>query len=159
MRVKAKLRKDDRLWRRMVRNLSKKHNNAIDIGWWNSKHPTGEPVAQIAKWNEEGHMTGTGRFSPMRPFIRRGFMVTLKRNTLNEYNKYIHQIAMGKLTWAALNRILARDLVKSLQETILNWKTPANSPFTVEAKGFNDPLIWTGTMYDTIRTRTVRRAN
>jgi hypothetical protein len=41
-------------------------------------------------------------------------------------------------------------MVKGLQNEIIAWDTPPNSPQTVEAKGFNDPLINTGKMLESV---------
>ena len=156
MRITVKVVKNDKLWNKMVKNLSRGGDKGVDVGWWNSRHPSGEPSAQIAKWNEEGHMTSRRAYSPPRPFLRIGWMGKVRRRGLSKYTQMVDSIAMGKLTWSKLNSIIAKDLTESLRQEILDWKTPENSPYTVEKKGFNDPLIETGSLYDTIKSRTMR---
>lgn len=67
-------------------------------------------------------------------------------------------IAEGKLTWTALKEEMKRELVDILKESILEWKTPDNAPLTIKLKGFDDPLIETGSLYDGIRARVRRKS-
>ena len=52
---------------------------------------------------------------------------------------------------------MKEELKMALQEAILEWDNPKNAPMTVQKKGFNDPLIETGTVYDQVRSRVSRR--
>lgn len=152
-----KVQIDNKQWNRMSQRLTRGVPKAVRVGWWSSRHPSGVPTAQVAAWNEEGHMNGgmfSGTITPPRPFIRTGFIPKSKK-TLPKYYKYIHRIAMGTYTWGALHRMMAEDYKKLLQETILSWDSPANSAATVAIKGFNDPLIHTGNMYDSVKSRLV----
>ena len=89
--IKVSLKSDDKVWKRMAKNLSRGGNKASAIGWWNSIHPTGIPVAQVAQLNEEGHENGAGSaypgtITPARPFIRLGFLPKVEKEgkTLSE---------------------------------------------------------------------------
>lgn len=151
------LKSDTKQWDRMERRLLG-GNKTVDIGWWGTRHHSGETTAQIAAWNEEGHMNGgifAGTITPPRPFIRTGFLPDAKKSIENYYPK-IHLIAMGKLSWTAFYKRMAEDYVILMQETILKWNRPPNSPVTISMKGFNDPLINTGNMYDAVKHRIVR---
>lgn len=67
-------------------------------------------------------------------------------------------IAEGELTWTVLKEEMKRELVDILKESILEWKTPDNAPLTIKLKGFDDPLIETGSLYDGIRARVRRKS-
>lgn len=149
---------DNKVWNKMRRNLLRGNSQAVNVGWWHSRHPTGISVAQVASYNEEGHYTGRGGYSPPRPFLRVGFMRKVKSGDwVKQYYRDIDKIARGVLSWRDFNRRLSKELKESLQKEILDWDTPPNAPYTVAIKGFNEPLIHTGTMFDTIKTKIVRR--
>lgn len=160
MRIRASINTttsvDDRQWRKMVRNLSR-NSGSIEVGWWSNIHPSGVSLAQVAKWNEEGHITGRGAISPARPFVRVGFMDRLKKAGIKDLNEWVHLVAIGRANWKTVNTKIGEDLVKQMQLSILEWNTPRNSPYTVALKGFDDPLIETGTLYDRVKFRVVRR--
>lgn len=154
----VKIVKDDKLWRKMYRNLSRPASqDSVEVGWWGNIHPTGVPVAQVAKWNEEGHMTGWGGYSPPRPFLRVGAMRGIKKTIIPKYVSKVNDVAMGRITWPALNNMLAKDLQEAVQASILRWNYPPNRPLTIRLKGHGEVLINTGTMYDRVKTRIVRR--
>lgn len=153
--ITAKATKDTKLWDKIYRNLSKP-SGAVDVGWWINTHPTGVPVAQVAAWNEEGHMTGFGGYSPPRPFVRVDWMRIVKRSVVPKYAKKVNDVALGNLPWRALNKQMAEELKEAMQKAILDFSIPANSPLTVKIKGHGDVLIDSGTMYDRVKTR-IRR--
>lgn len=145
----------------MQRRLTRSGDKTIQVGWWLSRHPSGVSTAQVAQWNDEGHINGgmfAGTYTPPRPFMRIGFIPLATNKILPKYNSEIHKIAMGQTTWTALNNKLSVELRESLQSIILSWDTPSNSPVTIALKGFNDPLIGkTGNMYDAVKSRIVKR--
>lgn len=160
--TKVKLKKDDRVWKQMAKNLSKGGDKISNIGWVEpTMHPSGVPVAQIAKWNEEGHINGMGSAIPgsytlPRPYMRLGFLPRAKL-LLPSFTSLAHQVAMGSRTWTDVNNQVGVTLKNELQEIIEAWSSPANSPVTVRLKGKNDPLIDTGFMLDTVQNKVTRR--
>lgn len=150
--------KDTSQWDKMEKRLLRGNERVVRVGWWQTQHPTGVPTAQVAAWNEEGHMNGgmfAGTYTPPRPFVRMGFIPSSKK-LIPKYFPLIHRIAMGTYTWSQLNLLMAKEMVTLMQETILKWDSPPNTRATVEIKGFNDPLIDTGNMYDAVKYRIVR---
>lgn len=164
IRVKTgvSLKIDRKQWDRMQKRLlAPAGNKAVEVGWWRSMHSSGVPVAQVAAWNEEGHFNGgmfAGTYTPPRPFIRHGFIPLVKKD-LSRYYSDINKIAMGTLSWQAFYLKMSKMLVATMQQTILEWDTPPNSPTTIGLKGFNDPLMNTGNMYEAIKHRIVRGTN
>lgn len=157
MRITAKVVRDDRFWKRMHKRLLKGNGQTVSVGWFSGRHPSGESLAQIAAWNEEGHYTSRGAYSPPRPFLTVGFMKKVRsKNFIKQYLYKIDAIAKGKYTWEKLGKELSENLKTMLKQEILDWKIPGNSPYTILLKGFDDPLIETGTMYDRIQTRRSR---
>lgn len=159
LNTNVKLKIDNRQWQRMSRRLSNGGNKTVRVGWWGDKHPSGPPVAQIAAWNEEGHINGgmfAGTVTPARPFIRTGFIPQSKKILQTLYPDF-HAIAMGTLTWSRLYNNLGVRYVQLMQQTIFSWNSPANSPVTIALKGFNNPLVETGYMQSSVKYRIVPR--
>lgn len=144
-----KLEVDKSVWNKMKQRLSK-DSMELRVGWFEGDRYGPEndnlPVAQIAKWNEEGTET-----NPTRPFIRVGFMQPVQKGIYNSYFiESMQKIAEGKSSFSQEYRKLAPMVRKDFQEVIEEWSTPPNSPVTIERKGFNNPLIDTGTMHDSV---------
>lgn len=161
-KTKVKILKNDKNWKSMRRNLLRSVDNTIDVGWWgNLRHPrTKMPLAQVAKWNEEGHSNGglgAGTTTPPRPFMRLSFLPQSKILLMSRFVPKVRLIAEGKLTWTALKEEMKKELTDILKKSILEWNTPDNAPLTIKLKGFDDPLIETGSLYDGIRARVRRR--
>lgn len=158
--TKVSVKINNKPWIAMRRRLTRSEARMVDIGWWGTRHPSGVPVAQVAAWNEEGHMNGgmfAGTRTPPRPFIRVGFYKQIRPILTATINTRINMIATGKMTWATFYRDLRKELETAMKEQILKWNTPKNRPSTIELKGFDDPLIETGVLYDSVKTRISRR--
>lgn len=99
----------------------------------------GLTVAQVAFWNEFGTSN-----SPPRPFFRN----MIEDQSPTWANKLAIALrATGYRLRPALE-ILAADVNGHLRESIQLLRDPPNAPYTIEKKGFDKPLIDTGTMYD-----------
>lgn len=146
--------KDTRVWDSMKKNLLKGNYKSLDVGFFDEYYgPENDnlPVAQVAKWQEEGTEN-----IPMRPFMRAGFMIknVEKEGWITaEVKQMLDAVAMGRMTWNQLYHKLGPVMVKIMQKEIEMWPIPMNAPLTVELKGFNDPLIDTGKMLDSVEYR------
>lgn len=101
----------------------------------------GESVAQVAFWNEYGTAT-----IPPRPFFR---------NTIAEHkDEWPKQAAeMLEANGGDVRQALADmgEVVKGqIVETIQAFREPPNAAATVKKKGFDKPLIDTGTLWRSI---------
>ncbi len=134
--------------------------------------PAGESDAgniQKAIWNEFGTRGSGKRFKtegrggktiggfggpiPERPFMRsamRDNEAKYRANMVVAGQHIIEAIAKGGDSSAELQQAL-RNLgilaVGDIQDSILTWTTPPNSPLTIEIKGANAPLRDTGQMH------------
>lgn len=104
-------------------------------------YPDGTPVAQVAAENEFGTDT-----IPTRPFFRSmiakhsGTWGVQLAKAMSHYNEDADK-ALG----------LMGEVIKGqLQDEIVQFSTPANAPSTIAAKGFNNPLIDTGHMRNSV---------
>jgi hypothetical protein len=162
-KLKVKLKKNTKEWDKMKARLLKTTPRQIDVGWFeDATYPNGIPVAWIAMLNEYGYMT-TGKYEgyhPPRPFFR-VFLKEYVTNTVlmnSNIAPKVAAVAEGRMTWAALHRDIGQQLVDWVKKKILETNSPHNTPLTVSLKGFDDPLIETGRMYDTVRYKLSRKA-
>ena len=158
--IKVSVKSNTKVWeqikKRMLRNTG-----SVDVGWFQeARYDNGTPVAWIALLNEYGYIT-SGKYKgyhPPRPFFRTFWQAysTTEIATKLHIIPMVQQVALGRMTWNSLYKKMGDELVKLVKERIVTYKTPANSPLTISLKGFNDPLIETKTMLNTIRYRISR---
>src|SRR5699024_10936387 len=127
----------------------------VNVGWINPPFYTdrreGLNVAQVAQWNEEGKVSITGASIPPRPFMRVGMAREIYKILRNK-DKELSEVFSGKMNWEQFYNSLSNQLKTALQEVIKEWSLPPNSPHTVRKKGFNDPLIETGLLLQSVET-------
>lgn len=157
IRTSVVIKKDTRRINAMLKQMAKLANAPKnDVGWWGDTYPDGIPVAQVANWNEVGHITGSGAYSPPRPFYRAGVLIPLRTTGFQTIKAPLHNLIMGKGTVAGLNKAIRDEMIKKVKESILAWNSPGNSKRTIALKGFDDPLIETGRMYDKVKGRVAK---
>ena len=101
-------------------------------------------VAEVASANEYG-----GGHRPPRPFMRE----TLKRRA-HKWRGILRDILPQyadniKKALEHLGDVAAEDL----SDMIRIWTNPPNAPSTIARKGFNDPLVDSGKMMNSVRWR------
>lgn len=151
---------DLRAWEKLKKNFIAASTVEGQCGWFEADRygPENEslPMAQVAKWNEEGHINGgvfAGTVSPPRPFMRVGFKNAIQTGSLRkEFQSLAFSVAEGSSPKTALTNIAAK--VKAvLALTMREWNEPGNAPATIEIKGFNNPLFHTQALYNAINYR------
>lgn len=154
--------KNDKLWQQMKKRLTALDGIEARVGWFSGQNYGPEnnnlPIAQVAQWNEEGTpAAGWGGPTPSRPFIR-SFFIGLKKSKAfrdfmaNEIKYYIE----GGGTSRHLAQRVGRFVRQGIRETIEKWTYISNATATIELKGFNDPLVETGTMAKSVSVKIVR---
>lgn len=155
-----------RKWSAVKRRLKNVDKLSSRVGWLKPKyHKTPRSshilVSVIAKWMEEGMVNiATGVQIPPRPFIRIGLLRALRNNTSLQslIVKNIMLVSDGKMTTNQFYKLLGKHLEKILKNVIENWNSPPNAPLTIKRKGFNNPLIETGYMRDSVESDVSRRS-
>ncbi len=157
-------KKDTKEWTAIKRRLLKGKSMCVHVGWFRGNYHVSRsgitlPTAQIAKWNEEGHITGWGGYAPPRPFIRVGFVYALERSkdVRDKYVLYTQQVASGERTWEQIYERLGYDALVAMQKAIKMDIYTANSPLTVSMKGHGITLIDTGAMLNSVEYKVMRR--
>lgn len=154
-----KLTKDTKVWDKLKKDLSSKTGMELRVGFFEDSRYGAEndnlQVAQVAQWNEEGSST-----NPTRPFIRVGFMSPIKSGAYEKYFKAaITRILDGTSSFENEYKILGPVAVKDMKQSIADWDSPPNSPITVADKGFNNPLIDSGTMYESVDFKVAKKGS
>lgn len=109
-----------------------------------------KPIAQVAIHNEFGVPE---RNIPPRPFMKRAV-----DGNIRKWKKMIRDELpqMKKMDLRIMAIRLAGVVKKDIQRSINELMFPPNAPSTVKRKGFNNPLVDTGTMRDTVTWREVK---
>lgn len=143
---------DNSVWERIKKNLQQGINLQVSTGFFpEAKYgPEDEyqQVAQIARDNAEGTVK-----IPPRDFMRSGFGVYLAENLDKLFLNNMKRIADGNSTFQQEYAALAPHLTMAMKKIIVDWTEPPNSGITIKEKGFNDPLIRTGKMRDSVESR------
>ena len=135
----------------MVNSLEKKLNElfknleskTVEVGFLegNPTYEDGLNVATVAYINEHGN-----DLIPPRPFMSLS-VHEQKENIGPQIAKDLK--ANGYDSSSAL-AVTGKNFQEEIQLNIVEWEYPENADYTVEKKGFNDPLIETGLMFDSV---------
>lgn len=105
-------------------------------------------VAQVAWYNERG----LGNMVPPRPFMRTTFSEAMELQFYAAGMQAVFADALDKGRGTKRNlKALGQHVVGVMKMTIADWTTPANSERWAAIKGFNDPLIFTGKMLNSVK--------
>lgn len=107
----------------------------------------GLPVAQVAQWNNDG----VGDI-PTRNFYDRA-EENNKNDIKTDVKRGLNLMAHGIATSDDLLRSLGETVVENIVKEIEDFSSPPNHPYTVEDKGFNDPLVFSGKMKDSVKAK------
>jgi hypothetical protein len=100
-------------------------------------YPDGTNVAQVAFWNEYGTKN-----IPPRPFFRQ----TIAAKSGNWGNALGKALTATKFDTEKALATVGEGIKDQIVNSIVAFSTPKNAQSTVDAKGFDHPLIDTGVM-------------
>ena len=115
------------------------------------------PIAMVAFWNQFGtrNSDGTERI-PERPFMSTAFD-EIRRDLEKELEWALEDIIDGKATpYKAIDRA-GKYLAKNIKKKIVEWKIPRNADSTIAKKGFDDPLIETRRMLNSVKFKKFKK--
>ena len=156
--MSVKITVDKSGWEKIKKNLLQANQESLKVGFFDDRYgPENDnlPVAVVARFMEEGDPIKY----PPRPFIRVGFLPRLKTaEYVTLFQNAITSVLEGKATLKQAYTKMGPVLVKGLQNEIIGWDTPPNSARTIAEKGFNDPLIDSGRLLESVDFK-VERGN
>src|ERR1043165_554177 len=140
---------DTKKWDKLKKDLQQLDRIKLQLGWFGTHYGSENdnlPHAYVAAINEEG----TEKIPP-RPFMRVGLKQELKTDT-KAFAMMIQSVASGKSALSAA-KTASPAFVAMLKKIMNEWSSPPNSPRTVAEKGFNNPLIDTAELRDSIQVK------
>lgn len=96
----------------------------------------------VRRWKDK---TGKEWFIPPRPF-----MSYSSRLFESGFSNILAKEIVGKYDSKDALETASKKLQERIQLSIIEWTTPKNAEYTIEKKGFDDPLIETGLMFDSV---------
>jgi len=155
------LKVDTSVWDKMKKDLLKASGQELQVGIVEPVNYGSDndnlAVAQVWQWQEEGL---PAKNIPTRPAIRVGFMAPIKKGSYDNYFiESIQRIAEGKSTFKQEYVRLGMVAKVGLKDAVEKWDSPRNSPVTVALKGFDNPLIDSGLLYDSIDFKVDKRTS
>ena len=166
IKITSKVVAKKKNWEAVKKNLVSAQNKSTDVGWWDGFHINGRsdgiPLAQIAQWVEEGHISGgafAGTVTPPRPFMTIALEAALRQNGWLEKKVKANAtlVFAKKLTWDGFFKKLGPDLVILVQRVMEEFSNPSNSEVTIALKGFDNPTIETGHLLSKVDWRIAER--
>ena len=145
-----KLKVDKSGWEKLKKELLKAEAHEVQLGWFeeNQYGPDNDnlKMAQVAQWQNEGHINGAnslvpGAITPPRPFMTVGLPGAFKAGAnKDDFKDMVVAVLKGQSVLTAMQKT-TNNFERTLRKVMLDWDTPANAPLTVELKGFDDPLV------------------
>lgn len=145
-----KLKIDKSGWEKLKKELLKAEDYEVQLGWFEGQNYGSDndniSFAQVAQWNNEGHVNGTnslvpGAITPPRPFMSVGLPDAFKAGAnKDDFKDMVQAVLAGKSVMSAMKKS-TNNFERTLRKVMLNWDTPRNAPLTVELKGFDNPLV------------------
>lgn len=153
-----KIEKDTKVWDSIKSQAKILNNFETEVGWFPENRYGSDnenlQMAQVAQWNNEGHaLQGV----PPRPFLSVGFPRALRLNIQKDvFKDVIRAISEGSGALVRIKRT-EQELENVLRKVMIDWNDPPNSIWTIEAKGFNDPLINTSQLVANVTAKTHKK--
>jgi len=146
----------------MKRNLRNGTRQELKIGFFREDSYGAEnnnlPVAMVAAWQDKGAPFVGEKHIPARPFMSVGLKNLLKSPVYtNKYKQSFLNVLESNSTFFVEYHKISIAVVPHLQKIIDRWALPANSPNTIKKKGFNNPLIETEKMRDSVKAKVGNR--
>lgn len=140
----AALSGGDALQKKLAEIAKKMGGGEVSVGFMEgATYPDGTPVAAVAFWNEFGVPANN---QPPRPFFR-GMIAEESEGWAGKMG------ALAKVTDYDGQKVLAmmgEDIKGALQQSINDLVSPPLAQRTIDAKGFDKPLIDTGHMLNSV---------
>lgn len=113
------------------------------------EHERGRNVPTVAYWQEYGVRSKHNNsvfFIPPRPFMK--YSSRVFADTFSEIVS--SGLKENKLNSKKVIDAASQVLKERIQLSIVEWSDPSNAAYTVQKKGFNDPLIETHKMLNSV---------
>jgi hypothetical protein len=136
--------KNTELWK----NIGRMRDGSVSVGFFKDTEPyqDGQPVAQVAYFNEFGRTMKNGERQPPRSFMRS--TLHAKENEWKAKCAELIKIGMpAEKIMEQMGNIIKGDIQATIQRIAA---AGGNRPSTIRKKGFDSPLIDTAHMMKTV---------
>lgn len=123
-----------------IKHQAKKQ--VLTVGFFDQTYPDGKRIGKIATINEYGVPEHN---QPPRPFM----WYTILKNR-SKWLDILQEVLTENLDVKKSLNILGDVVAEDVSEMIKVFAYPPNAPSTIARKGFNDPLVDTGLMRDSV---------
>jgi len=157
---------DKSAWNKLKKNFLQAEQYEGRVGWFPEDRYGSDndnlQMAQVAKWNEEGHINGAGSLvpnaeTPPRPFMRVSFRNALKAGANDrEFREIVQAVVDGKSVLQPL-KSAGKAFENTLRKVMLDFDNPPNAALTIEMKGFDDPLIKTSQLVANVNSKVAKK--
>lgn len=157
---------DKSAWNKLKKNFLQADSFEARVGWFPEDRYGSEndnlQMAQVAKWNEEGHNNGAGSLvpdaeTPPRPFMRVSFRNALKAGSNDrEFRQIVQAVVEGKSVMQPL-KSSGRAFENTLRKVMIDFDNPGNAALTIEMKGFDDPLINSSQLVANVNSKVAKK--
>ena len=157
---------DKSVWNKLKKNFQQADSVELRTGWFESDRYGSDndnlQMAQVAKWNEEGHNNGAGSLvpnaeTPPRPFMRVSFRNALKSGANDkEFRQIVQAVVEGKSVLQPL-KSSGKAFENTLRKVMIDFNNPPNAPLTIEMKGFDDPLINSSQLVANVNSKVAKK--
>lgn len=139
----------DRGATRIIRSAKLTNNVELAVGLFGEDRHANDPftLPEIGAVNEFGTADG---HTPARPFMRTAFDENVtKYNTI--IKTLLTKVIDGELRPLQMIDQVGILMVGDIKKKITDIRTPPNAQSTIDTKGFNNPLIRTGLMRNSVK--------
>lgn len=113
-------------------------------------------IAEALLINEYGTGASAATYVPARAPLRRTFRRA--NPVIREMGARAARMLISGSTAAQALGMMGKLGVEALRSTLAGDNPPSNAPRTIQRKGFDHPLIWTGMLWESIASRIVKAA-
>lgn len=134
---------------RQVAELHKRYASAgihEDAGIHNRDYT----VADVGAINENGGTNSLGITVPPRPWMS-DVAFSQQSSVASVMRDVAYEVVGGESDAKSGLQQIADDYAQRLVDSVVRWTSPPNAPATIEKKGFDDPLIETGRLRDSLK--------
>ena len=141
--------------KQLYNNINHLKNIDILTGWGEqARYNKDISIGKVMALNNYGFVNSHGVVVPARPFMDN--CISNNQNKWKQDSQYLlSKVLVATLSFENMLNQLKLVLAGDLATEIRNTNTPPNAPSTVKKKGFNKPLVDTGTALATITSEVV----
>lgn len=144
-------------WEKIRKRFLGQPNKKLNMGFFAEDTYGSEnnnlPVALVAAWQDQGAPFVGAQHIPPRPFMSVGLRDLIRTRPYQSiYKKAFLDILKGG-DYEKQYSLISKRVIPDMVDIIDEWDTPMNADYTIAKKGEDNPLVETGRMRDSFKTK------